>query len=388
MPPNSRRVAAAWAAALALLGLLLVRYHPLEGEDFMYYYCAGWVERRGDSMYDPAAFQACVSRALGHENRHLASAVGSAYPPSALALFRPLAALPFNAAFALWTVLVGAGALALLRLYGDRPPAPLLIVAHPGFVLSLAYHKVTLILVPCGLWGLELARRGRDREGGALIGALCVQPHFLAAVLPLLALKRRWTAVGWALAAAAALAFAGGGLSAGAWALWAASAFHHARSLLTLDNQSLFAAWCKLAGRWDEPLALLEGVRAASMLAAAGAAVWIARRRTLEEAAGPWLALALLALPYSHGSDSLWTLPLYFQTIAAARERLRVSAGAAAAGALAVSAVLAALSGFYDPGHIASRPHQDLHGWLTIALLAAAAAAGRRPAGRHAIFAA
>ena len=70
-----------WLALGLGLGAAVWLYGGHDTEDFMYYYCKGWVENQGRSAYDVAAFQGCLARVLGRPNDNVSASLGSAYPP-------------------------------------------------------------------------------------------------------------------------------------------------------------------------------------------------------------------------------------------------------------------------------------------------------------------
>ena len=300
-------------AALLLVGLLSALYPLHDTEDFMYYFCKGWVENRGESPYDVAKFQDCLAHVLGRPNRAVTAELGSAYPPKSWFPFRWLARLPYHAAFWSWSALLALVSFGATWLLGFGGPLDWLLVATaPGLWLCWYYHKLTLPIFFVWLWAMRWLSEGRDELAGAALAVLGVQPQWFAAAAGFLAVRRRWRALGWAMLFASipmAVSWFGGGLPS--WRLWAASVGAHSLAAIGFDNQSLFVALYKpLRAAWPEPTAGLLALRAvfgAGCLIMAG---FIATRDTLARAWPRAMLWFLLALPYSHGSDALWTLPI------------------------------------------------------------------------------
>jgi hypothetical protein len=354
------------AAALGLLALMIWAFRGARGEDFVYYYCAGATAGVGASPYAERPYGDCVREALGGAPLRLSAPTGSAYPPPAIAAFRALARLPYDRAFVLWSLILAAAALAVLRALSRGPADALIVMTWPGIVLCWISHKLALLALAVFLGafaGLEAA----PAASGALLGLLVVQPQWLAAGALYLAARRRWRPLAFAVGVGAALFAA---TARAGWASeWARSAGVHAAALTGYDNQSLFLAAAKLVGPlggggWFLPGRLACGAALAALAFAAAA-----------RGAGPpvYLGLVLLAQPYSHGADSIWALPL----LLAARDRWRAALGARAG---AVDAAFVALNLLFCGLCLYTRygfdAAVDRQGYLTLAAAAAWAATG------------
>jgi hypothetical protein len=135
-----------------------------------------------------------------------------AYPPHVALIYRPLAALPYRASYAVHTALMVAayiGAAALLR----RKVAWLDRAFVPGLAAGLAFYPMfrgigagqntalTLLLL-VGAWRASLS--GRDGLAGLLLGLLLFKPQFALLAIAAWAVARRWRAVATFAATAAA----------------------------------------------------------------------------------------------------------------------------------------------------------------------------------------
>jgi hypothetical protein len=370
------RLVVALAAGAALF--VAARSWRSRGEDFLYYYCAGVTAASGASPYDPAPYQACLSSLYGRPNPNASRDAGSAYPPTAMPLFRALAAFSYPAAYALWNALLLLVTAALVVQLSAAPEDALLLAVWPGFALCWTYHKLTLILFGAALAALRLMEEGREASGGAALGLLALQPQWLAALGLYAAARGRTRALAAAAATAAVLLIAG--WRAGWLAQWLASAATHASTLIGYDNQSLFVALDKpllALGIFFPRIWMIRALRYA-LSAALAAWAWIRARRG--DGPGPFLGLVLLAQPYSHASDALWAFPffLYIRDRAAARFGWKGRTPTAAALA---AVALCWLFFQYGPGESGRIAVENREGYLAAALaLAWLALRSRTPA--------
>ncbi len=363
------------AAAMLSVSALAVRWGKQDAEDFVYYYCAGFVRDRGGSPYDRLPYQKCIDAAYGAPNPNASLNAASAYPPTAMPAFGMLAAHPYRRAFLVWNLLLLSASLALVAFFPAVPEDGLLLCAWPGFVFCWIYHKMTVVLFLAAMAGVRAMESGWELSGGAALGALALQPQWLAAFLLRAAARRKTKTLVGALAAGAALAawsWRTGGW--GAWTAWAASAAAHASSFISYDNQSLYAGACKIirASR-AAPRAWMGAPLRAALTAAPLAAAWRPARERGE--LGLYLGLILIAQPYSHASDALWAFPLFLSLRADAARRFgwsRARSFAAAALALALAWTAILLPGAGRLGI------ENREGWLSAALVAAALALRRR----------
>jgi hypothetical protein len=136
-------------------------------------------------------------------------------PPPAAVAFASLAALPVTAGRALWAglsaaIAIGAG----LWIARDQPVrdhvlgAALIATSFPVYH-ALAEGQWSILLLATGLVALEAARRGSWTVAGIALAAFWLKPQFIVLPLVMLALGRKWRAIGAALAAGAIVAAAG-----------------------------------------------------------------------------------------------------------------------------------------------------------------------------------
>lgn len=217
------------------------------------------------------------------------------YPPSALLVFVPFAALPtYWAGYGLWVVLTAG----LFLWAGGRigAPWPLVLLAPPVLLVAQC-GQVTLLVGGLVLAGLSL--RGRPLSAGMLLGlAACIKPQFMLLVPLALLAEGRWRtifvagATGLALCAAATLVWGGR-----IWLDWLAALprfnalIFHDRGL-TEDAVTPFATLvgAGLPGAWAFLLAPL-----------AAALVWAAFRRPGDLAARSLVLFGatMLVTPYA-----------------------------------------------------------------------------------------
>ena len=289
------------------------------------------------------------------------------YPPPLMLLTRPLAALPFLPALALWSAAGVALAAALLaRLTGWRL-ALLTSVGAPAAFLNLLSGQNGYFTAALFAGGLMLLDR-RPLVSGALLGLLCVKPQ-MALLLPIaLVAGRRWRALA-AAAASAALTIDLSVMLCGvdAWLGFLDQMAYQGR-LMELPHDdwfhrmpTVFAA-LRLAG---VSLAAAYAAQLVSTAAAIGAVILAWRSRAATEIKAAALAVAMfLATPYAWDYDMI---VLLFAAAWLARDgrRAALSTGEKlAAVALLVLPLPMLLLGV--PLHLQIGP---LALWLTLALL-------------------
>ncbi|MDJ0943528.1 MAG: glycosyltransferase family 87 protein [Kiloniellales bacterium] len=183
------------------VGLSDGKGRPL-GDDFVNYWSAAVlaVEGRTAEIYDLAAFNAFQSGALAAplQPYHFS------YPPVALVLLWPLAALPYVPGLAVWLLSGLACFWAALSLNLSRRLALLAAVATPAvFINAVAGQNGVFSAALLG-GGLTLLPN-RPALAGVLIGLLCYKPQ-LGLLIPFaLAAAGQWRAFLWAAATVAAL---------------------------------------------------------------------------------------------------------------------------------------------------------------------------------------
>ena len=180
------------------------------GTDFISFWSAANLVARGRpaAAYDHTALQALEQSLTGPDG----PLYTWLYPPMALLVVAPLAALPYPAALATWLSLTLAGYLtALWRLLPDRR-ALLPMLAFPPIFINLGHGQNAFLSAALLGWGLLLLPR-RPWLAGVLMGTLIYKPQ-LGLLLPVAL-----------LAAGQWRAFLGAGLSAlafavGTYGLW------------------------------------------------------------------------------------------------------------------------------------------------------------------------
>jgi hypothetical protein len=193
-PRRQARPRLGFVAAAAMLGLYVLFgclvaaniHHRLDPSgaplfyDFSAFYQAGRLadEGRPAAAYDDAAMVAAEQAAFPGTTARLPWN----YPPSFQLLMAPLAALPYGAAWLVWTLaLYGLYALLARRL--AEPGRRWLLLLAPGVAVNLLVGQnglLSTLLLGAGVLGL--ARR--PLVGGALLGLMSYKPHF-AVLIPL-----------------------------------------------------------------------------------------------------------------------------------------------------------------------------------------------------------
>lgn len=186
------------------------------GHDFAGFYVAGKIlnEYGADWLYDRRLHHQLYHELLPHLPP--TTELPFWHPPFVALLFRPLAALPYSWAFALWLLVSLGACVAGLRLAltdaaaipkDARGTAWLLALSFQPFIMAAwiggqlsAFALLFLALA------LHAERRGHSVAGGVALGMCLYKPPLLALALPMLLAGRRWRMVAGAGAAALALA--------------------------------------------------------------------------------------------------------------------------------------------------------------------------------------
>lgn len=284
------------------------------GADFVTFYAASRLagEGRAVEVWDVAALHAVERATIGAD----IPAFAWHYPPTFLAAVRPLASLPFLAAFALWVGLgVGAHVLVARRIAPDAATAGLAL-AFPGCfqnVLQGQNGLYTAAAMGGGLWLLDR----RPFSAGLLLGLLTVKPQLAPLVALALLAGRCWRALGGFVVSAVLLA-------ALATALFGVDAWR-----AFLDNAAFAVRVLELPGElpWvrmptvqvaamllGAPLPVARGLQAVVGAIAAGVlcAIW-ARRSPIAARATALVAASLLATPFAFDYDlALYAIPVAF----------------------------------------------------------------------------
>lgn len=171
------------------------------GGDFLVYWSAARLAEQGRpaDVYD--------IQALWAEERQLdadSEPFPWHYPPQFLLLVRPLAALPYGAALAAWTLLRLAALGGAMWAAGARGWATAALTL-PAVGVNAAFGQNALFTG--AILGGGLARlESRPMASGLVLGLLTYKPHFALLVFLVLLGTRRWAALGGALISATCLA--------------------------------------------------------------------------------------------------------------------------------------------------------------------------------------
>lgn len=174
--------------------------------DFVEYWSAAQLLRRGGNPYDPTALLA-VEQAVGWPE---AEPLQMWNPPWTLALVLPLSLLPFRFATTIWFLIqlgliLGSGAL-LWRYFAPEDGRHWIGLAlAAGFVPGLFALRMGQISpwLLAGVVGFVWAQRSRrDVLAGSALALLMIKPHvtylfWLAALWWAWRSRRRWVLIGW-----------------------------------------------------------------------------------------------------------------------------------------------------------------------------------------------
>lgn len=189
-----------------MLGVAAYRYATTGngiGGDFLTDYAGGYIVRTGDGgrLYD-LTLQETTERAVSPAEDAAGENVNPfVLPPVAAWLFAPLTLLPFRAAhllFSLANLAALAAAVLLLRDELRAVDARLRATLLGVFALSMptvtniSWGQVDLLLVLAMLLGWRALRSGHDAPAGVALSLALLKPHFLAGVVLLLLVQRRW----------------------------------------------------------------------------------------------------------------------------------------------------------------------------------------------------
>lgn len=342
------------------------------------------------------------------------------YPPSYAIVCAPLSILPETPARLVWAVAqVGALAASFLLLrrwlargwpqvapHASVVYAAALVLTSRYILRDMAGGGGNLLYATAVLWGIEHALAGRSLAGGLLVALpLALKPNLAPLVLAL-PLRGRWPALGVAVVATAALAWApsawfGAEAWAGLWRRWIAdvAAFARVEDLSRADlvpagfpvddgmNQSLRAASGRVeaalrdAGGSARPPSIAALAARVASLVLMGVAAWTCWRA--RGARGELLGLlalvpaSLLASPITWKAHHATLLLLFGLLAATAIERRRWSALAAFLGLYWFACGLLSEEIVGKAGKQALQSASVVT-WATIVLLAVAVALARR----------
>jgi hypothetical protein len=212
-----------WVLVHAAIILAFARYlaaplvdrRELAATDFTVFY-TGWSLVLADPAhtYDVEA-QRQVQAGIMRDRHFEGGVMTFYYPPHAAVALAPFAALDFESAFRLWTVIELACAALLIRwlfeLAGleDRLDRWVLATAVLAFLpllyaLQIGQLSIAMTLVLVGFW--RSFSGGRDRLAALWLLALTIKPQLLPVPLLLVLASRRFAIIAWLCAWAAPLA--------------------------------------------------------------------------------------------------------------------------------------------------------------------------------------
>jgi hypothetical protein len=306
--------------------------------DFISFYTGAamvW-EGHADRLYDLAAQAECQDRVIP-PRRGAEGLLAFVNPPHAALPLAPLALLPWDRAFLLWTLVQLALLVPLYRLLrrwtaGWGPAAFVTVLAFPPLWLTFQQGQWSLLGLVCLLGFYDGLKRGRTLAAASWFVLGTIKPQLMIVPALTLLAGRRWRVLGLAgalLAAWAALSTAVLGVAC--WAGFIDMVRHCSRQFGTygIDPLKMYNAKCVFtallgAGRVD----LVNTLTTLATAAAAVATLWVWRGpwRTqapdFERRAGLTLLLGMLANPHYNPADVLTLVaPAVFLGSALRRER-------------------------------------------------------------------
>ncbi len=280
------------------------------GHDLSAFWAAARLASEGriPALYDPVVFGAMQEGVSVREGY-----LGWFYPPTWLQAVRPLGALSFPAAWAVFSLLsLGALAMAARSFLAGRDRAGwFLLFGAPVIAITLVQGQNGALVAALLVGGLAARAAGRHWIAATLLAALALKPH-LALLVPLaLAAAGDWKGIGRTLLLVSVFLLMTG-LSLG-WESWRLFFLHLGDARAALSDRAVLAqmptayASALLAGT---PRAVAAMSQALSAAIAAAFVWWLWRARTVPpdlQLAGLLMA-ALLVPPYGFRYDMVLTL--------------------------------------------------------------------------------
>ncbi len=294
------------------------------GRDFFTAWTAGQLasQRQFDDIYDAALLLTHFPQVMQDSG----AIYHYAYSPQILPLLRPLGALPYPVALALWTAL-GYVLLLLVTLpYSRDPKIALLVLLAPAAIINVSFGQTGLISAALLAGGLRLLG-AKPIAAGILLGLLTIKPHMGLLIPVALIAGRHFRAFGAATLTTLALIIASWLiLGQEAWAAWlrhepwvfSREFLQHGTGAGVLMQISPFISVRQFTGN----LAMAWSIQAVCSVAAIACVAWLFRRRStcigtpapgigLQEVEPPatlytfmgFLAASLIATPYAHNYD-------------------------------------------------------------------------------------
>jgi alpha-1,2-mannosyltransferase len=246
------------------------------GTDFLHFWSASnllW-QGRPEAAYDPTCLAAISQSIVGLDAPHYAWL----YPPMALLVVAPLAALPYLPALTAWLGVTLLGYMtALWRILPDRRAILPMVAFSPVFI-NLGHGQNALLSTALMGWGLILLPRC-PWLGGALMGVLIYKPHLgLLVPVALFAVGNWRSFLGAGLAALALTGLSYGLLGAQVW-----TAFLVNTEFTRLIVEQGLTPWQKMISSFGAarmlgaPVGIAWGLQALVSLTAALAVGWVWR---------------------------------------------------------------------------------------------------------------
>jgi hypothetical protein len=175
------------------------------GRDFVNFWFAARLAAEGrlGELYDLSAYHSALRAMLASDHPFM----NFSYMPNALVLFRPLGALPYGAALAVWQ-LAGLAAFSFAATGKLLPPdrdRTVLVLLSPIVILTLSLAQATLLLALLFVGAFRLLP-SRPGLAGVLFGLMTVKPQLGLLIPFVLVLDRQWKAIAAAVLFASLLA--------------------------------------------------------------------------------------------------------------------------------------------------------------------------------------
>ena len=272
----------------------------LLGYDFIPFWSASNLVWQGkpEAAYDPNQLRIVPEKLLGVDGGDYAWF----YPPTAMLVVAPLAALPYLPALSTWLAVTFCGYLTLLWTLLPRRETLVPILAFPPVFINLGHGQNAFLSTALFGWGLALLPRW-PWLAGLLMGALVYKPH-LGLLIPIALLaSRNWRAlVGASLSALGIIAASYVLLGE---AVWVAYLEYHQLPRLVLEEGVL--PWQKMNSAFGAARMLGASVSLAWSIQgllslAAATVVW----RVWRQPDQYWIKVAILPLAALLAPPLVW----------------------------------------------------------------------------------
>lgn len=274
------------------------RAEPPFGDFYAFWSFARFVaERPPAAIYDAPALQA-FQQAL---DPRFHAFYPCPYPPIFLLLLRPLAALPYAWAYAVWVGATFTCYLAAAAGWAPRRAALALAATAPSSTIGLISGQTGFLTAGLLAGGMALVPAW-PWLGGAVLGVLAFKPQFAPLVPVALLAAGQWRSLSLLVVMAVVLAlFSAAAFGIETWRAWFAAipgylALVEANSPHLVHFMPTIAAAARVLGL---PRALAPPLQFGVSLVMAGLVWWIFRRGVTPGAAGLLSVATFLATPYA-----------------------------------------------------------------------------------------